>query len=161
MAIKVKGIQTVISTLRESDRRFKAAAAEELEKGAKEIAVLARRMAPIDRGDLTRSIRALRVRNDSQRTAWRVKVGGIQSGRDVDTYAVRVHELMGLTSGGPGFGGLLRPGKKSQDKARAEGVPVGGGYMARALKALGPTIQKRITEALKQEGKGMMNRSRK
>lgn len=153
MGIKLTGVEATLSTFRELDRRFKAAAAAEIERGAKEIAALARMFAPIDRGDLVKSIRALRV-NDAGSYKWRVKVGGTIGGRDVSEYAARAHELMILTRGGkqvPKIPGRLRPGKKSRQKAERLGVLVGGDYLARAYKALRKQIEANVRQALKGE----------
>lgn len=150
MGIKVTGIEPTISTFRAIDRRFTEAAARAVEQGAKELAALARSMAPVDRGDLVRSIRAQRVRTESA-TAWRVKVGGIQGGRNVSAYAGTVHGALGVTDGNSVMGGSLKPGKKSRAKAKATGVLVGGGYMSRALRLLREDITSDIRKALRSE----------
>lgn len=156
MAIKIKGIEATLSTFREADRRFKEAAARELEAGAKEIAALARMYAPIDRGDLVKSIRAQRV-NETTSYKWRVKVGGNIGGRDVHEYAALVHERMLTTANAPSepVEDFLRPGEKSREKAAALGVVVGGGYLRRAFNDLQADIRKRVRAGLQNEISGL------
>jgi hypothetical protein len=160
MALKINGVKTLLSTFREVDRRYTAAAGKALEEGAKALSALARDMAPVDRGDLVRSIRARRV-SDGMRTSWRVAAGGVIGGRDVSAYALEVHERMAETNGSairaPGGLGILRPGKASREKARRTGVVVGGRYMLRAYRQLQAEIKKSISEALKEET-GSLNR---
>ncbi len=153
MALKIKGIDATLSTFREIDRRFTEEAGAAVEKGAKDIAALARKYAPIDKGDLERSIRAQRV-NDGRSTKWRVKVGGTQGGRNVSEYALAAHE---------GFSTNRKSwslGKKSKAKAAALGVPVGPGYLRRAFTQLSPSISKAISEGLRAETQRLARRSR-
>ena len=144
MTMRLKGINATLTTFREVDRRFRKAAAAEIEKGAKDIAALARMFAPVDRGDLVKSIRAQRV-NDANATKWRVKVGGMIGGRDVSAYAAAAHE--GRSTNRKSWS----LGKKSREKAQALGVMVGPGYLSRAYRRLSATIKKRASDALKQE----------
>lgn len=154
MTMVVRGINATLSTFREVDKRFTAAAAAELEAAAKSIAALARMYAPIDHGDLEKSIRALRVR-DTTATKWRVKVGGNIGGRDVDYYALAAHEGRNAD---PGKGWSL--GKKSQEKARRLGVFVGPGYLIRAFRERRSEVTKRIRDALRNEIQAISRKSR-
>lgn len=157
MGMKLNGLQVTLSTFAEVDRRFNAVAAREIEAAAKAISALAREYAPVDRGDLVKSIRAQRVAGGKS-TSWRVKVGGQQGGRNIDAYALRVHETMAITRGGK-TRGVLNPGKASRQKAASSGNPVGGNFLRRAYLKLSPEIKKRMTEALQGEVR-VISRSR-
>lgn len=146
MGIKLNGLTAALSTFREVDRRYNAAVAAEIERGAKEIAALARDFAPIDKGALVRSIRAQRVAG-ARATAWRVKVTN-----NLD-YAVLVHETFVTTRGEKTDARPKprNPGKKSRNKARRLGVAVGGKFLTRAFMAKRAEIEKRIREAIRKE----------
>lgn len=164
MALKIKGVDLTISTFREVDRRFKAAAAAEVELGAKEIAALARMFAPADRGDLVKSIRAQRV-NDAGATKWRVKVGGMIGGRSVSEYALAAHEGFSTNRRlkGP-YGQGRRTREKNARKAASLGLrpgQVGIGYLSRAFKQLAPQIKQRIRRALNDEVNQIARKHRK
>lgn len=149
MGIKIQGVNLTISTFREVDRRFKEAAGLAIEEGAKDMASLARAFAPVDRGDLVRSIRAQRVK-DGASYKWRVKVGGVQGGRDVNAYALLVHERFEITTGGETSGEKgYNPGKRSRAKAIATGMPVGGRFLRRAYDAHKDNVIKKIRLGLR------------
>lgn len=144
MPIKLKGLNATLSTFREVDRRFREAAAEEIELGAKRIAALARMYAPQDTGALMKSIRAQRV-HDGRATRWRIKVGGTIGGRDVTEYALAVHE--GYSTNRPSWS----LGRKSREKAARLGVSVGPRYLLRAYRLLVGGIRERVSTALNAE----------
>lgn len=155
MGLKLKGLETTLTTFREVDRRFKKAAAEELERGAKAIADLARRYAPVDKGDLVKSIRAQRVTSDATSTKWRVKVGGTIGGRDVSEYADGAHAgySTNRTLKG-GYGSSARTLAKNRARALSMGLAageVGIFFMARAFKKLAPLIKTRVALALQDQ----------
>lgn len=152
MAVKIIGIEATVSTFREIDKRFTEAAGNAVEEGAKAISALARRYAPVDTGDLVRSIRAQRV-SDSGSTRWRVKVGGNGAGHADSNYAEIMHENLAITTGErtnvsrP----MYNPRKKSRAKAASSGDPVGGHFLQRAFAMLAPKIVKDIRLGLKNE----------
>lgn len=157
MALEIKGLEAVVSTLRETDRRLTTAAKQEVEVGAKAISSLARALAPVDTGNLESAIRARKI-TDHTRTAWRV---GIQN-RTHPKKGIGALEYvwealrMGITDGSRLVkSGLTKPGKKSREKAKRTGQLVGGDFLGRAFRGLKGDIQKRIAEALKQEVKKM------
>jgi hypothetical protein len=149
MGLKLKGLDATLSTFREVDRRFTEAAGEAIGDGAKEIAALARKYAPEDKGDLTRSIRALRVK-DGNATKWRIKVGGMQGSRNVDAYAWAAHE---------GYSTNRKSWKLSKKSLR-KGARLH--YLAVAFAQASPGIARRISAALKNESAQLAKpRSRK
>lgn len=159
MAMQINGMSATLSTFREIDRRFNAAVAAELAAGAKEIAKLARDLAPTDRGDLVRSIRAQRI-NTSHATAWRVKVGGIMGGRDVNEYAWIMHERLEYTRGEKtNVKGGYNPRKRSRAKAARLGVVVGRHFLTRAYRALEKDIQIRVRQAVQSQAQQIAGRS--
>lgn len=135
MPLKVKGLETAISTLSTTHKRMTQAALEELEQGAIDIRDRARMYVPVKTTALTKAIVADKPKVTGVQTKIVVR---IRPGK-VSKYAAWMHE------GVPTYN--LR--KRSREKAEALGVEVGPKFLSRAANELFPAIKKRISERLR------------
>lgn len=143
MGVRIKGVSEVVAMIHNDAERSTRVALEEMRAGADEIAELAAKFAPVDKGNLEAAIKVEEDRGGiNNRT--RVYVGVDESvviddrdGKTVGDYAVIMHE------------GTYDLGPKSREKAARLGLKVGRKYLERAMKKLGPGIAKRIKERVK------------
>lgn len=139
MGLKVRGLQSTLSTFRTIDRRSTAAARKEIEKGAYAIRDLAREYSPVDEGNLEKSIRVKKGEGDgASNFSRKVVMGGTFGGVNVSRYAAYMHE-----------GSNYNLGPKSLQKADATGKDVGRKFLFRAFTELRADITKRVREALR------------
>lgn len=138
MGLRVTGLATVLRNFRRSEEKVARGSLAQLKQAAEEVAKMARKMAPIDLGDLEEAIEAVPVRTRTalgRFGATEFKVGvnidkldlGRRGGFD---YSVPMHE------------GVYNLGPLSSIKQAAQGEQVGPKYLERALQQL----QEKITQ---------------
>lgn len=130
----------------ESTTLTRREAKKELYQGAKDIMEASKEMAPVDEGNLEEAHSIEQVRLNQDYSEVEIVVGGEHGGRDVDEYAMIVHE--GVAPYGSGTAGYI--GEKSQEKDA--GNPgdrrVGGKFLERAVDLLEPEIVERVASTL-------------
>lgn len=136
MAMRIKGVQATMSTLSEISRRSTTDARTEIKLGAEEIQKRAQVYAPVDLHNLEKAITVSRPIDTGRQFKVDIRVGGIVNGRNVDEYALIMHEWSG------------RWGAGTKAKQASLGVLVGPKYLERAARELFPIIQRRVSAAL-------------
>lgn len=143
MGVKVSGVEELIAQLSQIGKKADRGVADELRRGAEEIAQLAREQAPVDEGNLEDAIKAEEDRSGiNGRIQTYVYVDSnhpAEDGKTVGDYAEFMHE------------GSYQPGPLSVAKARGNGRIVGRKFLERAVDELKPEIVKRVASRLKRD----------
>lgn len=143
MGVTVSGVDALIAQLSQIGKKADRGIADELRKGAEEIAELAKVYAPVDEGNLEESIKTDEDRSGvNGRIQTYVYVDGSVTNDDgvrVEDYAEKMHE------------GVYTPGPLSQAKAQRTGEIVGRKYLERAVDKLRPQIVRRVAQRLKRD----------
>lgn len=161
MGVIVEGVEELMWRLRQGGQRAVKGAINQMREEALDIRDLAREMAPVDEGDLERSIKVREEgggRGEGGRFTQKTLVieidGDVPAGKNklgetvtVGDYAYIMHEY--LTP----FGryGL---GPRSQAKQDGSNVLVGGKFLERAVAQQSQGLVNRIVEAVREEMDG-------
>lgn len=145
MGLRVTGLSTVLANFRRSEEKVSRGSLEALKKAAEEIRDLAIKHAPIDEGDLEKSIKAIpsRTRTALGRFgATTYEVGVDVSELDLESrkgfdYSVQMHE------------GTYNLGPLSQAKQAGQAEQVGAKYLERALQQLQEKVTRDMEEAIR------------
>jgi hypothetical protein len=118
--------------------------------GAKEILAASKQMAPVDEGDLEAAHTLTQVRLNEDFSEVEIDVGGFHGGREVDDYAVIVHETMLPFGSGSGVNGGPHLGPKSvaKDIGNPSSRRVGGKFLERAVDLLEQHVIDQVAETL-------------
>jgi len=145
MGIKVRGDYGVKKKLENISKRSSKGALREMRKGGKQIEELAKKMAPIDEGNLEEAITYEEDRSGiNNRIAIKIFVDEdkvVTAKKNVGDYALIVHDNLD----GKNYG----KGEKSKEKAKREGVEVGPFFMDRAVEELKDEIADAVERAVK------------
>ena len=136
-----KDIDILVKRLQNVAEKSTRAARHRMEDGVNDTVELAKKYAPVDKGDLESAIKV----GDSEKGARGRKIFVIEvdetvvnsRGRSVGKYATPMHE------------GQYNLGKKSLEKANALGVEVGRKYLERAFDESVEEIEKNLQDAYK------------
>lgn len=90
--VKVTGVSEVRLELRNIGDRVVETARKTMHRSAQRIETMAKRMAPVDHGNLEESIHIERSTGDRGRLQLDVVAGGVVNGVDTDQYAAIMHE---------------------------------------------------------------------
>ena len=142
MAVVVTGMEGLLVSLNNIADRSSRGARSELQKGAIEIRNLARRMAPVDEGNLEESIKEGSFRGVDGRNVYTVEVDETvvsSTGGVVGDYAERMHE------------GDYHLGLKSEVKqAGNPDIYVGRKFLERAMEDLDDEIKRKVEAKVSQ-----------
>lgn len=153
MGVEVNGVEKLLYLLSQGGTKAQKNAFRAMQKEGEEMADLARKMAPIDHGDLEKAIRTRSIgggrnaRGQFTRKEVVIEVDGDQpageKGKTVGDYAYLIHEHMAP------FGTRYKLGKRSQAKQNGQpNVIVGGGYLERAVAEKEKGLVNRIVRAV-------------
>jgi HK97 gp10 family phage protein len=141
MAIKITGIDNLLTNLSQVGERAVRGVSDEIKQGAEDIKDLAKLQAPIDEGNLED---AIKVDVDRSGVKGRIQAfvyvdGSVTTddGKAVEDYAMQMHE------------GTYNLGPRSQAKDSAVGGGVGRKFLERAVDELSPNIINRVQQAVK------------
>lgn len=155
MGIRVEGVVSTQRMLARLDSTAKKRVVAELYKLARETMMLARQMAPLDKGFLEKAIKMHPEKMGRQRdglgrfTRTEVEVYIDLSmaipgrpGKTIGDYAYEIHEHLSPY-------GSWKPGKGTQAKQAANsGVVVGGGFLERAAEEIDRVVEVRLRRLL-------------
>jgi hypothetical protein len=127
MGVKMTGFTELSATLKQGGETVRRAVRERIKKEGPSIARLARKMAPVETGDLEDAIRSVQSYDGDHNGRLMAEVGVMDYG-DVGDYAVEMHE--GLQPFGDGTYNL---GPDSAAKQIGQTEIVGGKFLERAL----------------------------
>jgi hypothetical protein len=158
MGVNVQGVEELMWMLKRAGNKAAKGALDQMRKEAEDIRDTARRMAPVDEGDLEKAIVTREVgggRSESGRFTSKSIVievnGDIPAGvdregrvRTVGDYAYLMHEHLTPY-------GHFRLGPKSQAKQAGQKEIVGGKYLERALEAKQDGLVDRVIERVRRE----------
>jgi len=155
MPVKVEGIISAENMLLRLDSTAKKRVVSVLIKRALEIRNMARKMAPIDDGDLEKAIKTRgtdggRERSDTgQFLKTRIEVyidGDVpvedRPGKTVGDYAYTIHEHVAPA-------GFMKLGPKSELKQATQSVVVGGAFMDRAVEEVMGAVDTELVDILR------------
>lgn len=108
----------------------------EMRRGAKDIIEESKAGAPVDEHNLENAHSLETVRLSRDNLELEITIGGTHGGRDVDEYANQMHE------------GVYELGDKSKEKDRISPVPVGPGFLDRAVENHEDEIVNRLFNTL-------------
>ena len=161
MGVEVEGVETLMYLLQQNGAKAVRGAAQQMRVEAEDIRDLARRMAPVDEGDLEAAIRVVATgggRSEETgrfvRKSYVIEVNGdhpagiSREGREstVGDYAYLMHEYQAP------YGNVYRLGKKSREKQNSDpSVIVGGKYLERAVDQISQGMIGRIIRAVYDE----------
>jgi hypothetical protein len=115
-------------------------------QGAKDIMQASREMAPVDEGNLEEAHEITQIRLNEDYSELEISVGGEHGGRNVDDYAMIVHEF--VSPFGSGTRGHIGLKSEIKDASNPPGRPVGGKFLERALDLLEDSIAEKVAATL-------------
>ena len=134
-------IDNWLEEFEESTALTRREAKKVLYQGAKDIMAASKQMAPVDEHNLEQAHELQQVRLNEDYSEVEISVGGEVGGRNVDDYAVLMHE--GLAPFGSGTAGVVQPfiggdpKRPSKSWAKSQSNPpgreVGGKFLERAV----------------------------
>lgn len=141
MSLYFDDMDNIMVSVREAMEQTRRVETAKLRKITMAVLLLAKKMAPVDEGDLESAI-AMRETNGGRDDYGRfvskqfeVYVDGDRVGDDgkpVRDYAAYIHEYLEVY-GEPTYDGQPRLGKRSLQKQRGQNYAVGGAFLDRAL----------------------------
>lgn len=124
--------------LKNVSRKASKGAAGEMRRAAYDVKELSVRMAPVDKQNLEKAHEVVERRGDRNRIEFSVEVGGFVGGRNVDEYALFVHE---------NYGSVKRRGKGTIEKQKADpSVEVGEKFLERAFEQVEKGIDDELAD---------------
>lgn len=117
-----------------------------LYQGAKDIMQASQQMAPVDEGNLEAAHSLAQVRLNEDYSEVEIDVGGVVGGREVDDYAMIVHE--GVAPYGSGTAGSIGERSQVKDAGNPSDRRVGGKFLERAVDLLQEDIVQKVAATL-------------
>jgi hypothetical protein len=147
MEMRVEGLDQLLITLQHGGEKVKDNARKVMKREADKIQERAVLYAPVDDGQLERSIHLEKGYEDNGRLMIAVVAGGIVDGINVDAYAALIHENYES----------MKPGPNTIAKRDANpGVYVGGKFLDRAAKDSAETLEKAIIKVVTDDLREML-----
>jgi hypothetical protein len=147
MEMRVEGLDQLLITLQHGGEKVKDNARKVMKREADKIQERAVLYAPVDDGQLERSIHLEKGYEDNGRLMIAVVAGGIVDGINVDAYAALIHENYES----------MKPGPNTIAKRDANpGVYVGGKFLDRAAKDSAEKLEKAIIKVVTDDLREML-----
>jgi hypothetical protein len=147
MEMRVEGLDQLLITLQHGGEKVKDNARKVMKREADKIQERAVLYAPVDNGQLERSIHLEKGYEDNGRLMIAVVAGGIVDGINVDAYAALIHENYES----------MKPGPNTIAKRDANpGVYVGGKFLDRAAKDSAEKLEKAIIKVVTDDLREML-----
>jgi hypothetical protein len=125
-----------IEELQESTALTRREAKKVMREGAKEIMEASRQMCPVDLHNLEEAHHIEEIRSSRDNLELEIDVGGFVGGRNVDDYAMVMHESTYK----------LGPGSQAKDASNPPDRPVGPQFLSRAV----DLFEEKLVEAISQ-----------
>jgi len=147
MEMRVEGLDQLLITLQHGGEKVKDNARKVMKREADKIQERAVLYAPVDDGQLERSIHLEKGYEDNGRLMIAVVAGGMVDGINVDAYAAQIHENYES----------MKPGPNTIAKRDANpGVYVGGKFLDRAAKDSAEKLEKAIIKVVTDDLREML-----